>query len=273
MNEGTVGVVVIVILIAALVGGGAYLIKRSRERKLASMTPEQRRLHEADRELNAADKEHKRAVKAAEKELRGAVRSRERLIMLAEFDLAKTRARGKRPLGSYRGEKGATIQLFADHVETPEGQARFEDGSVTATVDTAGNLAVTRRGTITRTVLLGGIGGIIFKKAVRHDTRELYLLIESPNLVSIIQGRPDDGSQVRKFAVQINHASRSYASVLEAHERDVVQAERALRQRKDDRAAIEAAETKLTAAEGNTARLDEARIEVDRLRAEGTLGA
>lgn len=151
---------------------------------------------------------------------------------------------------------------------TKEVEARFEDGPVTATVDTAGNLAVTRRGTITRTVLLGGIGGLIFKKATRHDTRELYLLVEAPNSADLIQCRPDDGPKVRQIAVQINSASRGYASALEAHEQDVAQAERELQLLRDDRAAVEEAEAKLRSAEADTERLDAARGEVDLARAE-----
>jgi len=49
------------------------------------------------------------------------------------------------------------FKLYPDRLETPHGTARFSDGPVTATVDTAGNLAVGRRATLTR-MAAGGQG-------------------------------------------------------------------------------------------------------------------
>ncbi|MDP9480083.1 MAG: hypothetical protein M3R38_31205 [Actinomycetota bacterium] len=102
----------VLILLAASVGCGAYLFKRNRARKLASMTPEQRRLHEAEAKLRAAEKEHKVKVKGAEKELRTATRTREWRINGAEADLAKMHKQWKRKLNSYRGGSGTFAELF-----------------------------------------------------------------------------------------------------------------------------------------------------------------
>ena len=86
-----------------------------------------------------------------------------------------------------------------------------------AAVDAAGNLAVTKRSTLTRMaaggVLLGPVGllgGGMMKKTQKHDTRELYLLIETPTFVAALACKPDDGAKVRAFAAKVKTAYRSF---------------------------------------------------------------
>lgn len=288
---GATGSATLALIVVAVAGVGAYVARNRHESAailgaLRDTIPKRSgggsseaekehgvRIRRAEGESRRAEKEHKTRVKAAEKELRFSVTAREKRIKKAEADLQKTRQQAGLHLDTYRGEGGADVHLFADRVTTSEGEASFKDGPVTATVDTAGNLAVTRRGTITRTLLLGGIGGMIFKKEERHDARELYLLIETPNFASLIQCKPDDGPKVRQLAVRINNTSRAYASTLEAHEKDVARAEEEVRLQEADRAAVEEAETRLMAAEADTTRLDAARAEADRVRAEGESGS
>lgn len=110
------------------------------------------------------------------------------------------------------------FKLYTDRLQTPHGIAYFRDGPVAATVDTAGNLAVGRRATLTRMaaggLLFGSLGAIVagagFKKDRVHDARELYLLIESPNLLSVGEFDPSKGAALRDFAVRINNASLAW---------------------------------------------------------------
>lgn len=73
----------------------------------------------------------------------------------------------------------------------PEGSGSTQGAE--ASVDTAGNLAVTRRVTVTRLVAGGVILGLLFKKAKKHDSRELYLVVETPEVVSSIKCDPNEG--------------------------------------------------------------------------------
>lgn len=214
----------------------------------------------AEKELREAEKEHKSGINQAEKELRHANEAQKTRIQEAERALKEAQEQGQRKLGSYKGkDKKATVELFEDRVLMPEGEARFEDGTVEATVDTAGNLAVTRRATLTRFIALGGIGALAFKKKDLTDARELYLLVEAPGLASLVQCDPNEGAEVRQFAVQINNASRAAESTRKIKEMYVSRAERELEAAMKDHVAIEAAERKLDAARSNTQRLDVAR--------------
>jgi hypothetical protein len=104
--------------------------------------------------------------------------------------------------------------LYHDRLQTPHGTAYFSDGPVRATVDTAGNLAVGRRATLTRMaaggLLFGALGAVVagagFKKDKRYDERELYLLVEAPKFASIGEFEPEYGAQVREFTVDLHNA-------------------------------------------------------------------
>lgn len=115
------------------------------------------------------------------------------------------------------------LTLFADVLETPEGKFALTP-SVSATVETAGNLDVTRRPTLTRAVAgglllgpLGALGATIFgPKATEHDGRELYLFVEGPDWYYGVAAPPNEGLPLRGFARDINLAARRLAEVEES---------------------------------------------------------
>lgn len=110
------------------------------------------------------------------------------------------------------------FKLYPDRLETPHGTAHFRDGPVRAAVDTAGNLAVGRRATLTRMaaggLLFGPLGAVVagagFKKDRAHDARELYLLVEAPEFDSVGEFEPRHGPQVREFVVDLHNAYRTW---------------------------------------------------------------
>jgi Short C-terminal domain len=89
-------------------------------------------------------------------------------------------------------------------------------------VDTAGNLAIGKRATLTRMatggLLLGPLGAVIggagFKKDKQYDTWELYLLVEAPEFESIGEFEPQYGAQVREFAVDVHNAYRAWQRMI-----------------------------------------------------------
>jgi hypothetical protein len=162
-------------------------------------------------ELRQAEMEHAQAVKAADKGLQSVTKTWDKALKDAESSLAAAQAFGTRHLGSYGG-----VALYEHAVVTPQGTINLEQEPASATVDTAGALVQTRRSTLTRMatggILLGPVGilaGGMMKKKGAADTRELYLVVESASVASMVQCRPDDGSRVRQFAMQINNTSRS----------------------------------------------------------------
>jgi hypothetical protein len=106
------------------------------------------------------------------------------------------------PLVAHAGK----IRVYEDHVVTPEGTHPL-DAQVQATVETAGNLMVTRRHTLTRFALIG-VFSVFTPKATKHDNRELYFLIEHPEWASIAKLNPDAGMGARKAAQATNVAAR-----------------------------------------------------------------
>lgn len=116
------------------------------------------------------------------------------------------------------------VALYDDYrVMTPEGEHDITE-STKATVDTAGNLSVTRRGTLTRFALLGFGPALLFKKKDVHDRRELYLLLEDSEWASVVACNPDEGLSARKLAQAINLAAQS--SPRSQEDRDSLRTER-----------------------------------------------
>ena len=228
---------------------------------LAAMTPEERELYEAE-------KEYERSVKQAERELAWKTTKHKAKVWAAEGALKKAREQGRDHLGTYWSKSYKKVDLWRDRIEVPlpdgsKKEHHFENGSVMATVDTAGNLAVTKTGTLTRWLAYGDTGASLFKKTKKHDTRELYLMIEGPDFVSLVECKPDEGPRVREFAAKINNASKSAHLVSQAREEAIAQAERELEVARKDRSEIEAATKKLEDTKGRTERLDTARMKVE----------
>ena len=106
-------------------------------------------------------------------------------------------------------EECSGVALFEDYrVRTPEGHHDIT-ASTKAIVDTAGNLSVTRRGTLTRFALLGFGPALLFQKKSVDDKRELYLLLEDSDWASVVACDPDQGLSARKLAQAINLAAQN----------------------------------------------------------------
>jgi len=182
-------------------------------------------------ELSAAD----RAVAAAGRE------HAKRLAQLRDRVEALEDPRGERVADF----GGCFLHEFA--LITPGGEVPLD--AVEASVDTAGNLSVTKRATLTRMaaggLLLGGLGAVLslgFQKKEQQDTRELYLLLDAGPASVVIQADPDAGAEVRRFASAVNAFVSDVAARRQRRAHELATVREEWTRVEGDRSAIEAAE-------------------------------
>jgi hypothetical protein len=166
----------------------------------------------AHRRVGTAQRVRRSELRAADRGVSSAERARTRRIAALEGQLRELGDRRGRRLGDFGG---CVLHEFV--LITPGGEVPLDE--VEASVDTAGNLSVTKRATLTRMaaggLLLGGLGAVLslgFQKKEQQDTRELYLLLDAGPASVVIQAVPDAGPEVRRFASQVNAAAFDVAA-------------------------------------------------------------
>jgi hypothetical protein len=114
------------------------------------------------------------------------------------------------------------LTLYPDRLLDHESRNLPLCDEVTATVDTAGSIAVTRGRNLAAkgagTLLLGPVGLFMAGNAKHRqvDNRELYLLVEGPEWAYTQAFHPDLGELLRNFAQKINVAARQAGKRQEA---------------------------------------------------------
>jgi hypothetical protein len=127
---------------------------------------------------------------------------------------AQSAGRGPAPLGSAPARLPAARGLALLAVEP----AQAAGAAVRADADSAGNLALSSRVTATRLVTLG-VFAFAFKKKKKHDTRELYLAVETPDFMCVRKLDPNLGNAARQFAAKIVNAGKQAPQVIETPQR------------------------------------------------------
>lgn len=221
----------------------------------------ERRVKDARKLLSESEKEHERAVKEARSQLERAQKEYDKAVRAAEKRVADAQASGRRKLGSYK-----TVTLHEDRIVTADGSCDLSP-EVTATVDTAGNLQVNKRVTLTRWAVAGPFA-LAMRKKEKHDTRELWLLVETPNFASVLQCDTNDGAKVRELAAKITTSGRNAASIAQTRARAIEEAEHELPRIREDRSAIERAQQNLTQVETDRAAVGAAREALERTEAD-----
>lgn len=237
---------VVALLLLVLLGGSIWAWWSGWHRLPVALRRPPEHVRSARGERVAAAQQARRAGRARRRELRDADRrvstaERSRIARLTELE------QQLRELGDPRGRRladfgGCVLHEFV--LVTPGGEVVLD--RVEASVDTAGNLSVTKRATLTRMAaggfLLGGLGAVLslgFQKKQQQDTRELYLLLDAGPASVVIQAVPDAGPEVRRFASQVNAAASDVAARRDRrqHEFEAARGERA--DVSADRSAIE----------------------------------
>lgn len=193
----------------------------------------QRRVADASEALISDRRDYQRRVKESATAIRASEKKFERRLKAARAQLSQAE---KTPMLGYAGQ----IKVYEDRILTPEGVHPMDE-HVQATVDTAGNIAVTRRHTLTRFALLGPVS-LFTPKATKHDDRELYFLIEHPQWASMAKLNPDHGAGARRVAMATNLAARNVKANKAKRDRLIREAREELRIAQSDRSGILSAE-------------------------------
>jgi hypothetical protein len=246
------GVIAIVFAVLLLAAVGIILLVAKEKRRVDSLSPAEREAHaaviEAKRRYRESVQEYRERTRPAEKEYRRETASIDSMIRSAQEQMDKAQATGRATIQTYRGKDG-TVTLF-EHQISVNGRNFPLDETINAAVDTSGNLARTKRATLTRMtaggLLLGPVGilagGMIQKKKL-HDDRELYLMVEGKEFTALVTCYPDHGATVRQFAAKISQACKSVDMMNARREKAVESASknlsRAMAQAKQSRAIAE----------------------------------
>lgn len=204
--------------------------------------PERLRQDAVDQAVHEYDLKHKESVKQeidAHRRLVAAQKRHDKTVKAARQFLKQAETPSK--LASIGPLSG--VVLFEDRIQTPRG-TYWLDEQTHASVETAGNLEVTRRHTLTRAAVLGP-ASYFTPKATKHDSRELYLIVEHPNWSSVTKLDPNKGLPARQLAAKLNVAARQAKAASERRKQRVAQARADLARVETDTAEIMAAQSRL----------------------------
>ncbi len=261
MSTESIVTITVGLAMLALLGIGAVRVRRSGWQRIpVALRRPPEEVRRARRDRRRASRAARRARRSRRRELAAA----DRAVTAAERGHAKRLAQLQEHIAALEDPRGKRVADFGGcflHefvLLTPGGEVPLD--AVEASVDTAGNLSVTKRATLTRMaaggLLLGGLGAVLslgFQKKEQQDTRELYLLLDAGPASVVIQADPDAGAEVRRFASAVN----AFASDVDArrrrraHELATTREERV--RVEADRTAIEAAQTQRDAVNDGTA--------------------
>lgn len=258
------GVVIVLIVLAALVFGIATLVRKRRNRDPLAVA-HRAELKVARTGLREAQKARNDAVKTAQRSLKSTERAYEKGVRRAQLTLAQLVDPDGKKLGSYGG-----MALYERAIRTPNGRGSLIGTS--ATVDTAGNLAVTNGPTLTRMAAgglllgpLGMLGSLAFQKTKKYDVRELYLLVETAELSSVVKCPADDGMKARSFAAKINTAAKQAEAIEAARPQQIQEAQKALAAAQAETGAVESARGELARVEADPVLADRVAVAQARL--------
>jgi hypothetical protein len=197
--------------------------------------------------LGRARGAHAAAVRRAESGVRRTERQQSSAIAAVDRRIVELEdPRGRRIVAF------GPVTLHELRIITPAGEVPLD--GVEATVDSAGNLSETKRATLTRMavggLVLGPLGAVLalgFQKKRTVDHRELYLLIEAGPASCVLQVKPDTGTAVRAFAVQVNAAATGVARARGRIAAELAAARAELAATREDVSALEAARGRLAA--------------------------
>jgi len=221
-------------------------------------------LKEAERSLKGLEKTHKSVVKERRRALEAAEHEQDRAVAAAKVELERrenerreqvTGARKRfdsihKTLAPLEVGRFGKVVLYEDRIVTRDGEARLQR-SVSALADTAAKIALARPNAVTRLAAEGKLDGRSFRAVKGYDARRFYLLIDAPELVTLLSVRGGDEEEAGAFAARVNVAALNA---------------RRLENERDE--ALFSAEREIASAEGATGVIAAAAAEVERLESD-----
>lgn len=259
MSSGAIAALITLGVLLIAGAGVFYFLKRRRDKEKArieAMSPAEREHWDATLEYNAQVKDATAAHNAQ-------VKARDQRLKAANKAVAAATTLGSHNRGHYRGRDGSIA--LNELVITVNGQHFPLDATITASVNTAGNLATSSRSTFTRVaaggILFGPVGAIVGASAKKnrvHDMRELYLMVEGTGFTAVITCNPDDGPKVRQLAAAIKQAGMNAAQMTEYRAHQIRTANEALAAETANTAPVDGSFHALEVAKANTSRIEAA---------------
>lgn len=187
-----------------------------------------KQLGAATKEVKSAESDHQKLIKSSMKQLAQVQKVYDHQISKFRSQLAVLRSPMGRQLGVYQG-----CVLSELWISTPQGSGSVAGAS--ASCDTASNMVVKSRATLTRMaaggLVLGPLGAVLslgFKKHKVDDHRELYLLIETSTFASVVACPPDQGVKARQFAAAVMTAGMNAAAIAQQRPKQIAAVEEQL---------------------------------------------
>jgi hypothetical protein len=187
-----------------------------------------KQLGAATKEVKSAESDHQKLIKTSEKQLAQVQKAYDKQVANYQSQLTALRNPMGRQLGMYQG-----CVLSELWISTPQGSGPVAGAS--ASCDTASNMVVKSRATLTRMaaggLVLGPLGAVLslgFKKQKVDDHRELYLLIETSTFASVVECPPDQGVKARQFAAAVMTAGMNADAIAQQRPKQIATAEEQL---------------------------------------------
>ncbi|MEZ5101992.1 MAG: hypothetical protein R3C15_19765 [Thermoleophilia bacterium] len=229
-------------------------------------------VRDLERQLRDAQKAHEGRVREARKHLEQLERGRERELRAARDEIARREAEHARRiaeaeqrLASVRATlqpleiaRFGKVRLFEDRIETKDGVARLGRGT-NAIVDSAARIAISRPGAVARLAASGRVDGRSFRAIQGLDAKKVFLLVDAPDLVSLMPVRWGEEEVAQHFAQRVNIAALNARRLERQREDAIHEVEHELGLVQAFRGAIEAAEADLARLEADTPDIAEAK--------------
>ncbi|MDQ3821895.1 MAG: hypothetical protein M3321_01475, partial [Actinomycetota bacterium] len=196
------------------------------------------RVREARKQLEEAERAHRRQVKDAERARDQAEKDYARRVRDAEKELAQ--AETGRLVAAY-----GRVRLYDNRLEAPEGTVELSR-RIKAKVESSG------------------------RQTSKRDTRQLYLLLDTPAFDSAVRCNPDHKPQVRALAAAIGTAAKNADALIREHDERLEAARNRLERVRADRSGTEAAAARLVEVAGDTATIDDLRARLAATEADTT---
>lgn len=155
------------------------------------------------------------------------------------------------------------LMVFDDHLSVGRSKHLLTP-TTDAVVDSAGNISVTRRHTLTRFALIGPLS-LFTPKKTDHDKRQLVLYIEGDDWVEVVELNSDKVAEAKRVAGAINTAAKTVRETLRKRRQAILDANSAVESACAQIEEMEAAKSRIQEAWSNSGNVQRLVTEIEEL--------